>query len=503
MFARGQQVFDSDATSARRDAPRIAPRDAALAFAIALIVRAGLLLLDAHPRFFLGDSESYLFTARDVWIPWDRSWLYGFGINALIRATHSLTSIVIVQSLCGAVVCASAALFCRALGVRRVLCAVVLVLAIVEPLLLYYDRSIMTETPATLCIWAAVACSALSLSRSRVVVWIGAAAIASWGAISLRTALAPIAALLPAALLVLAMMRLHVGRRDAAVRRDAGRRVLGAIVLGALVTAGGAAYAVATGKLTHSPPRLNPRDGYFLLGVTAPILAPVDFAGTGVHDPAALLERTRHDDLALRNSQVFAAWGIAIQLEAELSDWRAVATVGSTVARRAVLRDPVGFARLVLFNTGEYVSPAAHRASFPTQAGIDRPLSDPTIELLQSRVSERITADLPAQPSFALAWLRTATPAMPGLVLIAMVLPALALFATRAAAPPTRDAVVLLAAVTWAHLLSVVALSPTVVPRYLLPLVPFVLALAAVCGERLLARTPALKGEACSPRALG
>jgi hypothetical protein len=487
MFAREQQAFDTDITSDHHAPSSDARKDAALAFAVALIVRLFLLLLDANPRFFLGDSESYLFTARNVWIPSDRSWLYGFGINALIRVTHSLTSVVIVQSFCGAVVCATVALFCRALGVRRALCAVVLVVTSVEPLLLYYDRSIMTETLATLCIWAAVVCSALSISRPRARAWIGAAAIGCWGAISLRTALVPIVALLPVVLLVLAMVELIHDGRDG-VRRDARRRVVGAIVLGALVATGSAAYAVATGKLTHSPAGLNPRGGYFLLGVTAPILAPIDFAGTGVHDPAALLDRTRHGDLSLRNAQVFADWGIALQLEADLGDWRAVANVGSTVARRAALRDPVGFGRLALFNTAEYVSPVAHRASFATQAGIDRALPDRTIELLRSRVSERITADSPAQPSIVLAWLRATTPALPGLVLMAMVLPVVALFATRAAAPPTRDTVMLLAVITWTHLLSVVALSPTVVPRYLLPLVPCTLTLAAVCGDRLLAR---------------
>jgi hypothetical protein len=495
----GSKVSSLDISSTRP--PPLGPRhsagrDAALALGLAVALRAILLMFDRQPRFFLGDSESYLYTARGVWIPWDRSWLYGFAINALLRATHTLTSLVIVQSLLGAAVCTGVAVLCRAMGVRRWLCAAVLLVASVEPLLLYYDRSVMTETPATLCIWGAVACAAMSLVHPRAGAWLGAVAFFCLGAISLRTALAPLAALVPATLVVLALARRRADPREA-------RRVLGPIALGAVVAAGAAGYATATGELIGSDPALNPRGGYFLLGVTAPILDPADFAGTGVRDPAALLRRTNSSDTRLRNSQVFSPGGIALELEAELGDWRKVSKVGSMASRRAVLRDPLGFARLVLMNTAQYLSPAEHEAAFATQAGIDRPLSPLIVDLLRQRVSEPIAADLPGRPSLALAWLRAASPALPGLVLLAIVVPLVALFATRSGCPRgTSDVVRLLAVATWVHLLTVLALSPLVVPRYLIPLVPFVLALAAITGERLLIAKGAVRRGCCSPRAL-
>ena len=50
-----------------------------IAFAAAMIaVKAAWLAVDADPAVFFGDSESYLATALEGWIPPDRSFVYGY-----------------------------------------------------------------------------------------------------------------------------------------------------------------------------------------------------------------------------------------------------------------------------------------------------------------------------------------------------------------------------------------------------------------------------------------
>ena len=62
-----------------------------LAFAAAVLAgKATWLAIDAAPAVFLGDSESYLATALEGWIPPDRSFAYGYVLRPLAVWTGSL-----------------------------------------------------------------------------------------------------------------------------------------------------------------------------------------------------------------------------------------------------------------------------------------------------------------------------------------------------------------------------------------------------------------------------
>ncbi|HEY6207266.1 MAG TPA: hypothetical protein VIW21_14005, partial [Chthoniobacterales bacterium] len=51
-------------------------------FCLAIVILKFLLLaLDSSPKFYLGDSISYLWTSLTGWIPDDRSYFYGFVIR--------------------------------------------------------------------------------------------------------------------------------------------------------------------------------------------------------------------------------------------------------------------------------------------------------------------------------------------------------------------------------------------------------------------------------------
>ena len=85
----------------------------ALVVVIPLTLKAFLLLVDAHPMLYLGDSASYLRTALTGWIPGDRSFTYGFFLRPAAIWPQSLSSALIIQTLAGVVSSLGLALILR------------------------------------------------------------------------------------------------------------------------------------------------------------------------------------------------------------------------------------------------------------------------------------------------------------------------------------------------------------------------------------------------------
>jgi hypothetical protein len=463
-------------------------RDLAGFALVALATRLCILGLDPLPRFFLGDSESYLQTAIGQWIPKDRSWIYGLLINALIRVSHSVTSIILVQSLTSALMCTSVAALCRRLGARAWVAWVALMLLCVDPLPLYYDRSIMTDAPGTAAVVIGLLLAAGSMTQGSWWSWCGSALCLLTGT-CLRTALLPLVLWTPVFALACGAMR-ALRSRPIGCSRPSGHlseHVAGPAVLLGGVLIGLVAYSVATGAITNSPPSLNPRSGYFLLGVVAPILVPEDFAGLGVENPAGILEQTRHQDRTLRNRQVFSPQGLALRLESALGDdWLRVSHAGSVLASRSIARDPAGFAVLCSEQAWEYLSFAAYTKYFDIAFGLERRLPDELVHSLRARVMESVDHDSPMRPSLVLEWLRLVLWWPTVLCWLALLTPGVTLAATRRFELPMQGSLILLATSTWVYLVSLFALSPELVPRYVLPLAPLTIALVALAVEALL-----------------
>jgi len=76
-----------------------------LALTVALMaVKLAWLIADHTPMLFLGDSESYLWTALTGWIPPDRSFLYGFLLRPLAVDAGSMLPLIAAQSASSVVV---------------------------------------------------------------------------------------------------------------------------------------------------------------------------------------------------------------------------------------------------------------------------------------------------------------------------------------------------------------------------------------------------------------
>src|SRR6476660_378381 len=63
--------------------------------------------VDNTPRFFFGDSESYLGTSLQGWLPPDRSWVYGLVVRWIMRESGSLSSVLLTQAILYAVAIAA------------------------------------------------------------------------------------------------------------------------------------------------------------------------------------------------------------------------------------------------------------------------------------------------------------------------------------------------------------------------------------------------------------
>jgi hypothetical protein len=463
--------------------------------AVAIAVRGVFLLLDLQPRFLLGDSESYLATRLGGWIPNDRSWVYGLFINRYLELSHSLSSLVLFQSLLTAISFALLATVCVRLGIRESICWAVLILASVDPLHLYCDRALLTDAPGAALLllgFLALVANFVHPSTRSAVAAAGFLALA----LVLRTAFVPVilfAAFYPLGLLAVRWVR---ARRSARSLSRVG--LTPALTLAGCVLFSMAVYARLTGQLTGAPSSLNPRSGYFLMGTFAPLLAPSDFEGLGVANPEGLLVATESKARELRNVQVYAPAGIDLRLEHELGDWRRVSRVGSIAVRRAVLRDPLGFVDLVVMNAGDYLTPARWGPTTSMDLGTDRSLPPDMVAKLATLVWEGVSAELPARPSLVLRWTLATRWALPFLCWAALLLPFGFVVVARRIDPGERTAATFCAAAMLLYLATVFAFSVDVGSRYLLPLQPLLLLLTAVMLEGMLrhrvreTRTPAL-----------
>src|SRR5215475_5854272 len=60
-----------------------------------------MFIYDSNPEVFLGDSGSYLLSALMKLIPPDRSFLYGFVVRFIGQNSHSLSSLIAIQTVAG------------------------------------------------------------------------------------------------------------------------------------------------------------------------------------------------------------------------------------------------------------------------------------------------------------------------------------------------------------------------------------------------------------------
>jgi len=313
-----------------------------------LIVALNFLLLafDPLPKLFMGDSESYLWTALSGWMPPDRSFLYGYVIRWSSLWTGSLTSLLILQAFLGAITSLLVALVCRSvLGLAPGLSYLFGVLCSLDPLQLVWERYVMTET-VSLFFYALVLLFSFLYLKQRCLWQLAIVQILSLLVISFRMSyllvvqvsafLLPLIAFLPE---IRAAFWKHPSTllKTSAIK-SAGLHLIFSILLMFVLLQG---YRQLNGRLAGREPAFLHNSGLSVLTTWAPVLKPTDSPDPRLSELIANGNQFRLNDLWSRDGQLYSPGGLVdrwkqIEPNAAISD-----QVAKQAALNALLRRPM------------------------------------------------------------------------------------------------------------------------------------------------------------------
>ncbi len=308
------------------------------------LVKASIFALDHRPSLFLGDSQSYLYTALTGYIPDDRSFVYGFFIRWVALWPHSLVNMVVVQTTLSA-------LSTWLLGVVLVkyanapfgIAAVFTFLCAIEPLELLYERFMMTETLATFlfCIYFLLCAAYVKKAKASILTL---AQIVAVCLISIRISFLPLILLLSVVLPLLGPVRPW--------RKVASMLLLSIIISQSLLYG----YRALNGSLLHRQPAYLYRDGVLLLGALSPIVKPIDFPIPSERHIIFDGLKTNMPFPIYRVVQTWSNDGLCSRVIRQLKDVEVINSVARRTAIRAALRDPLGVIKLAILTFREYMN---------------------------------------------------------------------------------------------------------------------------------------------------
>lgn len=271
-------------------------------FCLSLIILKFLLLaLDANPKMFMGDSGSYLWTALSGWIPPDRSFLYGFVIRWVAITTHSLTSLLILQTLLAAGTAILVAFIClRLFALSPRLSFTAGFLCAIDPLQLVWERYVMTETISLFCYATMLFFSLLYLRERRL--W-QLASLQALGitVISFRVSYLLVVQASTVMLPIIAVIPFLRG--PAATIKSLALHLAVSI---ALMLAFHAAYKQINGWLSDRPPAYLYTSGFSILATWAPVLLPADSPDLRLSRIIAQGREFQLSDPRVRNNQLYS-----------------------------------------------------------------------------------------------------------------------------------------------------------------------------------------------------
>jgi len=255
---------------------------------IACLLSALTWLVDHDPKYYLGDSSSYLLTAVQGFIPPDRSFVYGFIIRAIALPVHSLAPLLTLQAIAGVVSVAGFGYCLSRFGPsNRPLLILLMVLFSVEPMHMLFQRFVLTEA-ITMPIFIAYLGCVFSYFRNT-----------HWSKLVLLQ-------LLGLGLIAMRLIFLPLVFANALVAPLFGRKAFSHIAINvALIVVLHGGYCVLNGRLSHAPPSYSYWDGFFQVSAWAPAVT----VNSAANETVA--EIIRHGDeygLTRFNKRIFQLW---------------------------------------------------------------------------------------------------------------------------------------------------------------------------------------------------
>jgi hypothetical protein len=324
--------------------------------ALILLLQAGLMLLDATPRYLMGDSGSYLWSVHHGG-PFDRSWTYPAWFLRPLLTLHSLDLVVYVQCALGVIPAWLAfGLVSRRDGRRSdVVAFVAACTVLIEPLALSYQRFFLADSLGLVMVAAAVFSSVRVIDRSaKAPVYAALAPPFMVLAASLRSSQIPSLAFMCASMLTLLFF----------IYRDyrAGGALLVSLVLCQLVFS---QYAIKN----QGTPAYNAASGRFMLAAVLPIVSRDDLEPyiDPERVPAILDDRAR--DRRSRPGEMFQPGLAADQIQQATQNVNKESRLASRIASHAIFRDPIGFLGLAWSTYLDYFDGPFIRGRVSIEAG--------------------------------------------------------------------------------------------------------------------------------------
>ena len=452
---------------------------------LCLAIEAAFVAADHQIRFFQGDSISYLST-DGAYMPPDRSWAFGFGINRLLHVTHSHVAFIVIQAvLLVAVLPLCAVFFPPALRWRQAAYAAAAALVCLDPMLNLYVRFYMTDLLACLLLVAFLCClcRALRASRRGFLAWLPALAALMTAAVFIRVSCAAVV-----------MVTVVIAAGGAALHRQLVLRRLAAVLVlpllaAALLTAANSAVFAGRFPGEHF---VSKSSAVFLMGVCAPALTAADFRAAGVPVSDADIQGLDLPNYDKRGAQIWGSDERAAQVLIKRrlgvsEDYTArMDRVCSQIVWHALQRDPLAIARVYANTLVMQFQPDQWRRYLDGEIGLTRTLPPGFVGWVNHVSHEPITTDVTQALSPVLVVFRWFAPAYAGLLLAWLLIAG-----WRLVAGHTEIEMVVLSA----GLIAVLAVAPLyevyVIPRYLMPAVFLGYLLSAETAARLWWRTPA------------
>lgn len=353
-------------------------------------------LLDSLPRFFQGDSLSYLGVHYDLkgWLPPDRSWVFGALANFLVRATHGYEDYIVLQCalLVGFLLVLRRTLAAEGCWPVAAVAASCLLIA-ADPLIEVYTRFVMTDFLATSGFILAL-CAVIAVFRDerRPGLYAALAAPPILAAVLVRSSYA----LAIEATLALAFVFL---RPRLAKRQLVAFACVLAMAPGALGLQLAANRVMFRQEFPHETFVMK-NSGVFLAGVFAPALAPADFAKVGAPISQADFDQLDLKNRPLRNAQIWATNHRFLHelLKEKLNTTDDYSAAVDHAAKGLVFgafrRDPLAVVRVYVQNAADYLTPGRWQDVAGTEMGIDRDLPDDFLNSMNTATAQKLSANL-------------------------------------------------------------------------------------------------------------
>jgi len=449
---------------------------------LAVLSAIGIALIDSTPRFFFGDSETYLHSAAAWTFPWDRSWLYGKIIWALVWPTEYFKSILVFQIVLKALSIVLVGLTVYALTGLRSMAFIATGLGVLDPLGLFLERAVLTDSLASssfVILVCALALGTAGVAQRRSWLWIPMVAGATAVIALLRIAYLPALAALFLTVGLLSVLPWRWLGVTQAMRQHLRRGALG--LLAGLVIPLSVNAVVSPDKIGFAYNGTLPS---FMLGQIAPAVKPEHIAAAGLklEDFDAL----QIDVLARRNDQIWAPDGLVLTLRREnkelsekeftnkLDDLKSIVLKENWVGAAEVTKETF----LLLTNLGTVSSMMSKGHQIET-----RGFREGFVErFVNPHVRDKIDRRLPTQPSLAQSYLERSGPVVWLALIICLLAPLLAMLSGR----DKRVPVLVVSAASLAYALTLPLFSVTVIPRYYGPLVPLAIIIVTTAAGWLL-----------------